>query len=150
MTLLFRVPSCVTTLTLPVVAPLGTVAVISELDKTLKAAAVPLNVTLVAPAKFVPRILTAVRTLPEVGCVSTNGPRPTDRLKTVPQPLPSGPPLQSSLVPPKYAVPQDDPFVSWTRVALGENPSAESKLVEEDRLFCESKPRSALFSTRHK
>jgi len=71
MTLLFRVPSCVTTLTLPVVAPLGTVAVISELDKTLKAAAVPLNVTLVAPAKFAPRILTAVRTLPEVGCVSS-------------------------------------------------------------------------------
>jgi hypothetical protein len=30
------------------------------------------------------RILTAAPTLPEVGCVSTNGPRPTDRLKTVP------------------------------------------------------------------
>jgi hypothetical protein len=41
-------------------------------------------VTLVAPVRFVPRILTATPTLPEVGFVSTNGPRPTDRLKTVP------------------------------------------------------------------
>jgi hypothetical protein len=83
-TLLVSVPCGVTTLTLPVVAPVGTVVVISELETTLKAAAVPLNVTLVAPVRLVPRILTGFPTLPEVVCVSTNGPRPTDRLKTVP------------------------------------------------------------------
>jgi hypothetical protein len=39
--------------------------------------------------------LTAAPTAPEVGCVSTNGPKPTERLKTVP-------PL---LAPPPYVVP---------------------------------------------
>jgi hypothetical protein len=47
----------VTTLTLLVVAPEGTVLMIKEAETTLKAAAVPLNVTLVAPVRFVPRIL---------------------------------------------------------------------------------------------
>jgi hypothetical protein len=38
---------------------------------------------LVAPVRFVPRIVTGDPTSPEVVCVSTNGPRPTDRLKIV-------------------------------------------------------------------
>jgi len=70
---------------MPEVAPAGTVVVISELETTVKTAAVPLNVTLVAPVRLVPRIVTAFPTLPEEGSVSTNGPRPVDRLKTVPQ-----------------------------------------------------------------
>jgi hypothetical protein len=47
-----------------------------------------LNVTLVAPVRSLPRILTAAPTLPNVGCVFTNGPRPTDRRNTVPLPAP--------------------------------------------------------------
>jgi hypothetical protein len=39
----------------------------------------------VAPVRLVPRMLTAAPTLPEAGSVSTNRPRPTDRLKIVPQ-----------------------------------------------------------------
>jgi hypothetical protein len=50
----------------------------------VKTAAAPLKLTLVAPVRSVPRISTVAPTLPEVGSVSTNGPRPTDRLKTVP------------------------------------------------------------------
>src|ERR1035441_9324536 len=84
-TLLESVPLGVTTWTVPVVAPVGTVVVISELETTSKTAAVPLKLTLVAPVRFVPRILTAAPTLPKVGSVSTNGPKPTDRLKTVPK-----------------------------------------------------------------
>jgi len=89
------VPLGVITSTGPVVAPVGTVVVISDLETTVKVADVPLNVTPVAPVRLVPRILTAARTLPEVGWVSTNAFRPTDRLKTVP-------PL---LAPPAYVVP---------------------------------------------
>jgi hypothetical protein len=79
-TLLESVPLGVTTLTSPVVAPVGTVAVISELDSTLKAANMPLKLTLVASVRLVPRILTAAPTFPEAGSVFTNGPIPTDRL----------------------------------------------------------------------
>ena len=85
----------VVTLTVPVVAPLGTVALISELETTVNVAAVPLKLTLLAPVRLVPRILTVAPTLPEVGCVSTNGPRCTDSLKTVP----------SLLAPPVNVVP---------------------------------------------
>jgi hypothetical protein len=88
-------PLGVTTRTLPVVAPAGTVVVIKELETNLKTAAVPLNVTLVVPVRLVPRILTAAPTLPDVGSVSANGPRCTDSLKTVP----------SLLVPPVDVVP---------------------------------------------
>jgi hypothetical protein len=73
--LLDSVPPVVTTWTLPVVAPVGTVAVISELETTLKTAGVPLKLTLVEPVRLVPRIVTAAATLPEVVCVSTNGPK---------------------------------------------------------------------------
>ena len=72
-------------MTLPVVAPVGTVVVISELEATLKTAALPLKLTLLAPVRLVPRILTAAPTLPEVGSVYTNGPSPTDKLKTMPK-----------------------------------------------------------------
>ena len=82
--MLESVPLGVTTSTLPVVAPVGTVAVIRYLDTTVNAAAVPLNVTLVAPVRLVPRILPALPTLADVGSVFTNWPKPTDRLKTVP------------------------------------------------------------------
>jgi hypothetical protein len=84
-TLLVRVPPGVVTVTEPLVAPVGTPVAISELETTVNAAAVPLKVTLLAPVKSVPRILTAVPTLPEVGSVFTNAAKPTDRLKTVPQ-----------------------------------------------------------------
>jgi len=83
-TLLESKPIGVITFTVPVVAPAGTVVVISEFETTLKTVAVPLKLTLVVPVRSVPRILTAASTLPEVGSVSTNGLRPTDRPKTVP------------------------------------------------------------------
>jgi hypothetical protein len=86
-TLLESVRLGITTRTFPVVAPAGTVVVIKYLDATVKAAAVPLKLTPVAPVRSLPRISTAAPTAPEVGRVSTNGPRPTDRLKTVPTPL---------------------------------------------------------------
>src|SRR6266852_5454019 len=77
----------VVTLTLPVVAPLGTVVLIAvPVELTVNVAFVPLKVTLVEPVKLFPRIVTYAPTLPEVGSVSTNGPSPTERLKTVPQP----------------------------------------------------------------
>ena len=49
-------------------------------------AGAPSKVTLVAPVRSVPRIFTAAPTLPDAGSVLTNGPRPTESLKTVPQP----------------------------------------------------------------
>jgi hypothetical protein len=77
-TLLESGPEGVTTTTGPVVAPAGMVVAISELETTVKVAAVPLNVTLVAPVRSVPRILTAAPTFPEAVWVSTNGPRAED------------------------------------------------------------------------
>jgi hypothetical protein len=64
-TVLESVPLRVTTLIAPVVAPAGTVVVISELATTVNLAAVPLKVTPVAPFRSVPRILTAAPTAPE-------------------------------------------------------------------------------------
>ena len=58
-TLLFSVPLGVTTSIFPVVAPVGTVVVINEPEFTVNAAGVPLKVTLVAPVRLVPSILTA-------------------------------------------------------------------------------------------
>ncbi len=108
-TLLVSVPLGVTTWTFPVVAPTGMVVVISELETTVKVAAVPLKLTLVAPVRFVPRMMTVAPTAPEVGSVWTNGPRPTDRLKTVPQP-----PVQTLLAPPSPVVPYMFPSLAWT------------------------------------
>src|ERR1039457_6145408 len=82
--LLESVPLGVTTWTSPLLAPAGTVVVISELETTSKTAAVPLKLTLVAPVRSVPRILTVAPTLPKGGRGFTNGPRPTDRRNTVP------------------------------------------------------------------
>ena len=79
LTLLERIfPEEVWTWTSPLLAPAGTVAVINEPAITVKVAGVPLKRTLVAPVRLVPRILTVVPTLPEVGCVLTKGFRPTD------------------------------------------------------------------------
>jgi hypothetical protein len=52
---------------LPVLAPVGTVAVIEVGELTVKVAAVPLNVTELTPAKFVPVIVTCVPTGPVFG-----------------------------------------------------------------------------------
>jgi hypothetical protein len=60
-------PPGVVTQIFPVVAPLGTVAVIFVEDFTVNVAEAPWNVTLVAPVKFVPVIVTVVPTGPEVG-----------------------------------------------------------------------------------
>jgi hypothetical protein len=57
-TLLESTRLAISTSTLPLVAPSGTVAVIKDRDTTVNVAAVPLNVTLVAPVRSVPRILT--------------------------------------------------------------------------------------------
>ncbi len=61
-------PPGVVTQIFPVVAPVGTVAVIWVEETTLNAVAeTPLNVTLVAPVKFVPVMVTDVPTGPLVG-----------------------------------------------------------------------------------
>jgi len=86
-TLLVNVPLGVFTLTLPVVASLGTVVVISVLETTVNLADVPLKVTLMTSLRLLPRIMTVAPTLPDVDCVSTKGPSPADSLKTVPSPL---------------------------------------------------------------
>ena len=93
--MLESVPPGVTTCTGPLVAPAGTLVVIEELETTLKMAAVPLNVTLLAPVRFVPRMVTGAPTRPEAETVFTNGARPAERLKIVPQPS-----RQAELVPP--------------------------------------------------
>lgn len=59
-TLLESVRYGVSTWTLPVVAPIGTVTPITELEIASITAGVPLNVTLVAPVRLVPRILTVI------------------------------------------------------------------------------------------
>src|SRR5580700_1684242 len=81
-----NVPLGVTTSTLPVVAPAGTVVMISVGDTTVKVAATPLKATLVAPVRSVPRIFTLRPGHLAVGTVSTNGLSPIDNRKTVPQP----------------------------------------------------------------
>jgi hypothetical protein len=55
---LVPVPAAVVTLSGPLVAPAGTVAWIVVGDATVNAAAVPLNLTAVAPPKFDPLIVT--------------------------------------------------------------------------------------------
>lgn len=76
---LLAIPPTVTT-TFPVVAPLGTGATILVALQLVGVAAVPLNVTLLAPCddpKFVPMIVTEVPTGPEVGLrVEIVGPEP--------------------------------------------------------------------------
>src|SRR5437870_3450190 len=64
---LVAVPPGVVTRSGPVVAPVGTVAWIVVAEFTVKLALTPLNVTVVAPVKFVPLIVTLVPTGPLVG-----------------------------------------------------------------------------------
>ena len=61
---LVAVPDGVVTVILPVVAPVGTAAVIRPSFATLKLADVPLNRTLVAPVKWLPLMVTDVPTAP--------------------------------------------------------------------------------------
>ena len=71
---------------MPVVAPAGTVVEMADADElTLNdATAVPLNVTLVAPVRFVPRIVTGVPALPDDWSVVTKGASPVESLNTLP------------------------------------------------------------------
>lgn len=62
--LLVAMPPLVVTAILPVVAPLGTVAVIRVSELTVKLADVPLKVTLVVCVRAVPTIVTGVPTGP--------------------------------------------------------------------------------------
>src|SRR5438093_2848064 len=64
---LVAVPPGVVTLIGPVVAPLGTVAVIWVLELEVMVAATPLKVTLVAPVRLFPLMVTEVPTGPLVG-----------------------------------------------------------------------------------
>lgn len=64
---LVAVPIGVVTLTMPVIAPFGTVVVIAVSEPTLNVAFTPLNLTLVAPVKLAPVIVTFVPTAPLVG-----------------------------------------------------------------------------------
>ena len=83
-TLLLSAPLGVVTSTVPVVAPVGTVVLISVLETTVNTVVFPLKLTAVAPVRLFPRMMTVAPALPKVGSGSTNGPNPTDRLKTVP------------------------------------------------------------------
>src|SRR5215472_8217075 len=65
LTLLRNVRLGVTTLTLQVVVPSGTVVLISVSETTVNAAGVLWKVTLVVPARLFPRMKTGVPTLPE-------------------------------------------------------------------------------------
>jgi hypothetical protein len=58
-TLLLSVLFGVVTLTKPVVAPLGTVGLISVLETTVNVAGVPLKVMLVVAFRLFPRMMTA-------------------------------------------------------------------------------------------
>src|SRR5690349_20066092 len=64
---LVAVPPGVVTLSGPVLAPAGTVAWIAVAEVTAKLAPNPLNVTALAPVKFVPLIVTLVPTVPLAG-----------------------------------------------------------------------------------
>src|SRR5947209_613086 len=64
---LVAVPSGVVTAMASVVAPVGTVAVMEVSETTAKLAGSPLNLTAVAPVKFVPVIVTTVPTGPKIG-----------------------------------------------------------------------------------
>jgi hypothetical protein len=64
---LVATPPGVVTLSVPVVAPAGTVAWIAVAEVTVKLAFTPLNATAVAPVKFVPLIVTLVPAGPLVG-----------------------------------------------------------------------------------
>jgi hypothetical protein len=64
---LVAVPPGAVTLSRPVDAPAGTVARMAVADVTVNAAGVPLNMTAVAPVKFIPLIVMLSPTVPLVG-----------------------------------------------------------------------------------
>jgi hypothetical protein len=68
--LLNSVPLGIVTLTFPVVAPAGTVVVISDAETTVKVAAAVLKMTELALVRFVPRMVTLAPALPDVASVS--------------------------------------------------------------------------------
>jgi hypothetical protein len=74
------VPLGVVTVTNPVVAPVGTVVLISDAEFAVMLASVPLKLTPVAPVRFVPRIVTDAPTLPEASWVLTKGFKPIEKL----------------------------------------------------------------------
>ena len=82
--LLLSVPEGVTTETLPVVAPSGTLALMYVSDSTVNAAATPLNVTLVDPVRPLPRMMMFCPTLPATGTGCTEGPMPFNNWKIEP------------------------------------------------------------------
>ena len=73
--LLVNVPVEVVTVTNPVLAPLGTVALRKVPDTTDAVAGIPLKLTAVDDVKPCPRISTVLPTLPEYGSRATNGGR---------------------------------------------------------------------------
>jgi hypothetical protein len=79
-TLLFRVLVGVVTVTFPVLAPGGTLALISVFDTTLYVAVAPLKATSVVPVRLFPRIITVAFARPEAGKVLTKGGRPVSNL----------------------------------------------------------------------
>lgn len=83
-TLPSSVPAGVVTWILPLVAPFGTVAVIIVGEMTVNVAAAPLKVTLVAPARLLPRIWMSAPARAAAACSFTKGLNPTDTLYTVP------------------------------------------------------------------
>ena len=94
-----NVPLGVVTAIVPLAAPLGTEAWINVSDTTVKVVLIPLKVTLVAPVRLFPRMLTAWPAVPNAGFASTKGASPAEKLKITPQPLcrkhwPAGPPVE--------------------------------------------------------
>ena len=70
----------VVTFTRPLVAPAGTVVVISVDDTTVNSVDVPLKVTAVAPVKLFPNIVTFLPAFPKVGSVVTKRRSPAVKL----------------------------------------------------------------------
>src|SRR5258708_9085651 len=81
--LLSFLPPEVVTVTVPLVAPPGTLVVISEAETTLNLAAVPLKLTAAAPARLVPRVITFAPGAPDVGMGPTTGRLPAAKAKNV-------------------------------------------------------------------
>jgi hypothetical protein len=79
-TLLDNVPLPVVTSIVPVVAPAGTVALMSVAETTVNVAGVPLKLTLVVPVRPFPKIEITRPAAPKPGFARTKAPSPTDRL----------------------------------------------------------------------
>jgi hypothetical protein len=82
--LLDRVAPGVTTCTVPLIAAVGTVAVISVGEVNVNRAGVPLKETAVAPLRSIPNIVMDLPGLAARGTALTNGAKPTDNLNIRP------------------------------------------------------------------